>query len=715
MATVSDITITPLSGLNHIDALLDKGPDWNFLTNNNGNVLYYTFSVSAGNEPGKSGQQAFSLQQQVATRTAFSYISEITGIEFRETAAGASAQLHLANMDLDDTFTVGLCSWRSSARNSGTNLTEYNANAWVYLDNAEWRARNGDLTPGGAGYETLLHELGHALGLKHPFLDGSEGNTIALPAAEDNTANTIMSYNGLGGPYSTYQPYDIAALNWLYGGDGLRGQLGMNGSGARYITGTNQSETLVGTGFDDIIQSNGGNDMIDGGAGRDTAVFSGNRIAYTVRHGDDGGLIVAGSEGTATLRNIDVLQFADMAVESAQVANDVTAPNAPVMAVTQNAAGYARGNMPTLTGQAEAGSTVRVYIGDQMIASAVADASGLWSAKSTVVLADGMGYRATATATDASGNVSAPSAVSTFHVDATPPLPPSITGNLISGGNQPVFAGTGEAGSLLQLAKIEANGVLEIGRTTVGANGQWQLATAPLPNGTYQVRSASTDAAGNGTSSDQTITLTINNALNQTGTAGNDTFTMAPGSAAIQGGAGLDTAVYAGVSDNFVLERGVYGFTVRDAQGAVDNLINVERIKFDDTMVALDINGSAGQIYRLYQAAFDRVPDGGGLAFWINRTDQGDSMLQIAKYFAMNQEYIDLYANTTNEQFVTKLYEHVLDRAPEGGGYDFWVGNLNSGATNRDEVLNSFSESPENQAQVIGSIVNGIEYPFPVA
>ncbi|MDT1847422.1 DUF4214 domain-containing protein, partial [Acinetobacter baumannii] len=114
----------------------------------------------------------------------------------------------------------------------------------------------------------------------------------------------------------------------------------------------------------------------------------------------------------------------------------------------------------------------------------------------------------------------------------------------------------------------------------------------------------------------------------------------------------------------------VYGFTVRDSAGAVDNLINVERIKFDDTMVALDINGSAGQVYRLYQAAFDRVPDGGGLAFWINRTDQGDSLMQIAKYFAMNQEYIDLYANTSNEAFVDKLYRHVLNREGEGGGFD---------------------------------------------
>ena len=715
MATVSDITTIPHTGLNHIDALLDKGPDWNYLSNSNANVLYYTFSTASGNETGKAGQEMFSFAQQAAARTAFSYIQQVTGIEFRETGTGTAAQIHLAKMDLDGQYTTGLCSWQAGYRSypDGT-LTEYTANAYVYLDNANWSHITDNLTPGTQGYETLLHELGHAIGLKHPFAESA--GDIALPAYEDNTANTIMSYTSTGGSYSTFQPYDIAALNWLYGGDGLRGALGMNGSGARYLTGTNKSETLMGTGFNDIFQGNGGNDMIYGGEGRDTAIFGGSYGNYRFTNLANGDLAVISAEGETTLSQIDVLQFADMSVERANIAaTDTVAPVAPLLGVTKNAAGYAGGNRPVFTGEAEAGSTVKVYIGQQLIATTVAGTDGLWSARppENAPLADRMGYSATATATDAAGNVSSQSAPIVFNVDATAPAAPTVTANLIAGGNQPVFAGTGEAGSTIQI--IKAGDWIEIGRATVGANGQWQLNSAPLPNGNYQVTVSSVDRADNATSATQAVTLTINNALNQTGTAGNDTFAMAAGSAAIQGGAGLDTAVYGGVSDNFVLERGVYGFTVRDTQGAVDNLINVERIKFDDTMVALDINGSAGQIYRLYQAAFDRVPDGGGLAFWINRTDLGDSMMQIANYFSQNKEYIDLYANTSNEQFVTKLYEHVLDRPPEGGGYDFWVGNLNSGATNRDEVLTLFSESPENQAQVIGSIVNGIEYPFPIA
>jgi serralysin len=77
MATVSDVTTTPLSGLNHIDALLDSGPDWNYLSNAS-NTLRYTFSVASGNEVAQAGEtlpyngnlQAFTAAQQAATRTA---------------------------------------------------------------------------------------------------------------------------------------------------------------------------------------------------------------------------------------------------------------------------------------------------------------------------------------------------------------------------------------------------------------------------------------------------------------------------------------------------------------------------------------------------------------------------------------------------------------------------------------------------------------------
>ena len=122
MATVSDITTTPLSGMNHIDAMLDIGPDWNFLTVNAANTIYYTFSVFSANEADRTGQQSFSASQQVATRTAFSYLADITGIKFVETAVGTNAQIHLANINLEGSTTTGLCSWNAPYSYSSGNV-----------------------------------------------------------------------------------------------------------------------------------------------------------------------------------------------------------------------------------------------------------------------------------------------------------------------------------------------------------------------------------------------------------------------------------------------------------------------------------------------------------------------------------------------------------------------------------------------------------------
>lgn len=717
MATVSDITVTPLSGLNHIDALLDKGPDWNFLPNAGSNTILYTFSVSSGNEANKTGQEAFTTAQQAAARTIFTYLQQETGIQFVETTSGTGAQIHLANINLDGSNVTGLCSWAANYSYTANNtLANYSANAYVYLDNVEFRSENRNLTPGTQGYQTLLHELGHALGLKHPFYENNNSNEqqIVLPASEDNTSNTLMSYTHVGGARSTFSPYDIAALNWLYGRDGLGGALGIGSTtGARYITGSNKTETLTGTQFNDIFQGNGGNDMIYGGDGTDTVIFNSNRNTFSFSNLSDGSLAVAGAAGTTMLNSIEVLQFADMTVARADVV-DTTAPAAPSMAVSMNSNGYSKGNTPIINGSAEAGSTVKVYVNDQLVATAIAGADNLWTARSSVTLPDGLNYRATATATDAAGNVSAASTATTFHVDATAPAVPTLSGTLASDGNQPVFSGTGEAGSTIQIFDIDDS--LEIGRTVVGADGRWQVNSPPLPNGNYRVSIASLDKADNATASANTLTMTINNPLNQTGDAANNTFTAASGNAAIDGGGGLDTFVVNGVSDNFVIDRGVYGVTVFDKTGqtGTDNLINVERIKFNDTMVALDIDGNAGQIYRLYQAAYDRVPDQAGLKFWIDAMDTGNYTLkQIANFFINQDETVALYgANPSNHDFVYKLYNHVLHREPDAEGAQWWIERMDAQVVNRAETLAFFSEGFENKALVIGSINDGIEYPL---
>ena len=712
MATVSDITTTPLSGLNHIDALLDTGPDWNFLTSNTPNTIYYTFSVSSGNESGRTGQEAFTLAQQSAARYAFNYLQQVTGVKFVETGLGTSAQIHLANIDIDGASTTGLCSWHSSTYPGPNNsLSSYSANAYVYLDNAEWFGYNRDLTPGGVGYQTLLHELGHALGLGHPFHESGEESHTHLPSGQDNTAYTIMSYTDIGGPYSTFSPYDIAALNWLYGGDGLGGALGINSTtGGRYITGTSSADRLVGTAADDVFAGMGGSDTILGGLGNDTVVFNGLRSAYTFSMNTSGELIATHASGIVTMSSIEMLAFSDGRFASSQLFNDTTAPQAPKIGVSKNAAGYAF-SKPVVSGTAEANAMVKVYAGDRLVGETQADASGVWQVLASQ-FADGLNYSVRATAIDGAGNISEFSEEVNFHVDGTAPVIPTAKATLADGGNQPSFSGTGEANTHIVLVDVTA--VREIGLTTVKPDGSWTIELPPLPNGEYSVRASSVDLAGNATSS-AVMQLTINNPLNTNGTTGMDRFTAAEGNAAIDGGQGRDTIVYAGSRADFTIERTVYGVTVTDKTGkhGSDNLINVERIQFNDTMVGLDVDGASGQIYRLYQAAFDRKPEAGGLKHWMWVSDMDKfSLAEIAGFFTQTPEYQELYLkdDPSNEHFVTLLYQHVLHREAEKTGYDHWMWTLNENKLTRAEVLAFFAESPENKAQVIAEINNGIEY-----
>lgn len=139
-----------------------------------------------------------------------------------------------------------------------------------------------------------------------------------------------------------------------------------------------------------------------------------------------------------------------------------------------------------------------------------------------------------------------------------------------------------------------------------------------------------------------------------------------------------------------------------------NDLYSIERARFDNGTLALDINGNAGQAYRIYQAAFDRTPDTAGLAHWVNQLDQGASLIDVARGFVRSAEFRSVYgSNPGNADFVDRLYENVLGRDGEPGGFAYWTGELDRGAS-REYVLASFSESQENIVGVMPEISSGI-------
>ncbi|HZX29622.1 MAG TPA: DUF4214 domain-containing protein, partial [Telluria sp.] len=194
---------------------------------------------------------------------------------------------------------------------------------------------------------------------------------------------------------------------------------------------------------------------------------------------------------------------------------------------------------------------------------------------------------------------------------------------------------------------------------------------------------------------------------------GNDTLIGGGGDDLLVGGAGTDTARYLGNSANFTVTRDDGGLHLLDRTGVegTDTLVGIERLQFADKAVALDVDGAAGQAYRLYRAAFDRAPDAAGLGFWIAAIDQGRSLKSIAGGFIGSSEFSNLYSgDSTNARVVDHLYQNVLHRTPDAAGRTFWIGVLDAHTATLPEVLVALSESGENTQAVAELIGLGVDY-----
>ena len=103
-------------------------------------------------------------------------------------------------------------------------------------------------------------------------------------------------------------------------------------------------------------------------------------------------------------------------------------------------------------------------------------------------------------------------------------------------------------------------------------------------------------------------------------------------------------------------------------------------------------------MFRLYNAAFARFPDASGLEYWIDKYSSGtDDSRAVASSFLDSNEFKTLYGeNVSDSTYVDNLYKNVLDRSADTSGLNYWVGQLNSGAETRYEVLLGFAESAEN-------------------
>jgi MYXO-CTERM domain-containing protein len=195
---------------------------------------------------------------------------------------------------------------------------------------------------------------------------------------------------------------------------------------------------------------------------------------------------------------------------------DVTQPAAPTLTAPPNGARLAVAQ-PVVTGTAEPGSTVTIFIDGIAVGTAVASSGGTFTFTSPA-LADGT-HVVSATARDAAGNTGPSSAINIFVVDRTPPPAPLVltpaNGGTV-GNATPTITGTSEPGSTVS---VRVDGMV-LGTALADATGAWTF-TSPiaLGAGAHTVSARATDAVGNTGAESPASTFTVDLTLLDTSIA----------------------------------------------------------------------------------------------------------------------------------------------------------------------------------------------------
>lgn len=222
-------------------SFIDKNP-----MNETGHARYQiTFQFAGTSRPADlptssyySGWTPFSAAEKTATRSVLTYIETLLNVDFVEVAGSGDPDMNFGKVALDN-GTAGRGGYSMSY--SGSNILNWDG--YAVFDN------DLDLSQ-PAQVDLLLHEIGHALGLKHPFSDAH-----TLPRAEDNNKFTVMSYDpnpDNGQDSDAMMLYDIYALQDIWGA-------AANRTGNSVYTGARTSTV-------DSVWDSGGIDTFDASA-----------------------------------------------------------------------------------------------------------------------------------------------------------------------------------------------------------------------------------------------------------------------------------------------------------------------------------------------------------------------------------------------------------------------------------------------------------------
>jgi hypothetical protein len=126
--------------------------------------------------------------------------------------------------------------------------------------------------------------------------------------------------------------------------------------------------------------------------------------------------------------------------------------------------------------------------------------------------------------------------------------------------------------------------------------------------------------------------------------------------------------------------------------GPATGPINVENV--------IPVMDNAARVKRMYRQFLHRNGDPTGINFYAGQLTSGYTVQQVAQEFISSAEFQTYQpASLPNDKWVAMLYQFLFNRQGDPGGLSYWVGQLNSNAQTRQQVLDAFMSSAEFTAQ----------------
>ncbi|WP_082219650.1 Ig-like domain-containing protein [Massilia sp. NR 4-1] len=174
----------------------------------------------------------------------------------------------------------------------------------------------------------------------------------------------------------------------------------------------------------------------------------------------------------------------------------------------------------------------------------------------------------------------------------------------------------------------------------------------------------------------------------------------------LDGGQGQDSASFLGRQADYQITRHDGYVTVASLAkpNEVATIVNVEKLQFSDGALNLEARNELTSLAALYQNVLGRQADAQGFSFWGQAQSMGVSMGRIAYDIIRSEEgqKNGFAFHGDAKQDLTTLYQAIFERAPDEGGFAFWLQAMQNGVS-LEQVADGFLHSVEmvgfNKAQ----------------